>query len=58
MIALRHRIHEFSSNAQGAIRWLALLVPLSMVVGSACAFFLWSLDAVTKFRGEHPWMLY
>ena len=58
MIALRHRIQEFSSNSLGTIRWLALLVPLSMVVGSACAFFLWSLEAVTAFRVEHPWMLY
>ncbi len=32
--------------------------PLGLVVGSACALFLWSLDRVTTLRWEHPWLLY
>lgn len=31
---------------------------MAAVVGSACAFFLWSLDEVTVVRLEHPWLLY
>ena len=40
------------------LKWLLLLLPVSAAVGSACAFFLWSLDLVIRFRFEHPWMLY
>src|SRR5438105_930560 len=40
------------------LKWLLLLLPVAATVGSACAFFLWSLDYVTRFRFEHPWMLY
>lgn len=36
----------------------ALVIPLAVVVGSAVAFFLWSLDRVTQIRFEHPWLLY
>ena len=31
---------------------------MSLVVGSACAFFLWSLDRCTALRFDHPWLLY
>lgn len=39
-------------------RLLALVVLMAALVGSACAFFLWSLDAVTNLRFDHPWLLY
>jgi H+/Cl- antiporter ClcA len=38
--------------------WLLRLLPMAMAVGSASAFFLWSLDHVTRLRFEHPWLLY
>ncbi len=31
---------------------------LSIMVGSAVAFFLWSLDRVTEFHWQYPWLLY
>ena len=34
------------------------LIAMAAVVGSVCAFFLWSLDAVTGIRFSHPWLLY
>ena len=37
---------------------IALVVLMSAAVGCACAFFLWSLEAVTRTRFEHPWLLY
>jgi len=37
---------------------IALTVPMSAAVGCACAFFLWSLEAVTRVRFDHPWLLY
>ena len=38
--------------------WLAILAPLAIAVGSASAFFLWALDAVTLVRFGKPWLLY
>ncbi|OYV06029.1 MAG: hypothetical protein CFE26_08470, partial [Verrucomicrobiales bacterium VVV1] len=38
--------------------WLLRLLPMAMAVGSAAAFFLWSLDHVTRLRFEQPWLLY
>jgi H+/Cl- antiporter ClcA len=40
-----------------AVKWLAVLVPMAMVIGSASAFFLWSLDALTRVRFANPWLL-
>lgn len=42
------------------IKWLALVTPLGLAVGTACAVFLWSLDFVTQLRFSHPelvWLL-
>lgn len=41
-----------------ALKWLAILVPVAVLTGSASAFFLWCLDAVTRLRFDHPWLLY
>jgi H+/Cl- antiporter ClcA len=41
-----------------AVKWLAILIPMAAAVGSASAFFLWSLDALTKVRFENPWLLW
>lgn len=40
------------------LRWTAMLVPLAAAVGSASAFFLWALDAVTRVRFAHPGLLF
>jgi len=37
---------------------LALVAPLGLAIGSACAVFLWSLQQVTLLRWEEPWLLY
>ncbi len=58
MIAIRQRLAELFWQARAALKWLALIIPMAMAVGSACAFFLWSLDAVTGVRFDHPWLLY
>jgi len=41
-----------------SLKWLAMVVPMAMAVGSACAFFLWSLDRVAQIRFDRPWLLY
>ncbi|MCC6271969.1 MAG: voltage-gated chloride channel protein, partial [Deltaproteobacteria bacterium] len=40
------------------LKWLLLTIPIGTSVGSACALFLWSLDTVTHFRWDHPWLLF
>ena len=37
---------------------IALTLPMAAAVGTACAFFLWSLEAVTRIRFDHPWLLF
>jgi H+/Cl- antiporter ClcA len=41
-----------------ALKWLAILVPMAIAVGSASAFFLWALDAVTRIRFSNPGLLF
>ncbi len=45
-------------EALGGLRWLAIIVPMAIVVGSLCAGFLWSLDVATAARFAHPDLLY
>ncbi|HBJ88100.1 MAG TPA: voltage-gated chloride channel protein [Verrucomicrobiales bacterium] len=40
------------------LRWTLLALPVAVVAGSATAFFLWSLDEVTKLHWQHPWLLW
>lgn len=48
-----------ATSAAAIARWpgqAARVVPIAALVGSAGAFFLWSLDAVTRLRWDHPWL--
>ncbi|WP_454886327.1 DUF190 domain-containing protein [Sphingomonas oryzagri] len=45
-------------HAASVLRWTLLLVPMAIAVGTLCAAFLWSLDAATRARFEHPWLLF
>jgi H+/Cl- antiporter ClcA len=49
---------QWLAQALALLKWTSLLLPMAMVVGSACAFFLWSLEVVTRTRHIHPWLLY
>ncbi|MBB3356778.1 chloride channel protein [Novosphingobium sp. BK486] len=40
------------------IRFVLALLAMALAVGTACAGFLWSLDAVTRLRFAAPWLLY
>jgi hypothetical protein len=40
------------------IRFALALLAMALAVGTACAGFLWSLDAVTRLRFAAPWLLY
>ncbi len=45
-------------QAGGGLKWLAVIVPMAIIVGSLCAAFLWSLDAATSARFAHPELLF
>ncbi|MDX1680160.1 MAG: voltage-gated chloride channel family protein [Akkermansiaceae bacterium] len=47
-----------TAQALNAAKWLAILIPMAALVGSASALFLWSLDTLTRVRFENPWLLY
>ncbi|MCX8497549.1 MAG: chloride channel protein [Akkermansiaceae bacterium] len=47
-----------SLHPRTVIKWVVVLAVLAGVVGSASAFFLWALDAVTLVRFGKPWLLY
>ena len=49
---------NWRKQTNASLKWAALVIPMAMAVGSACAFFLWSLDAVTNLRFQQPWLLY
>jgi H+/Cl- antiporter ClcA len=54
----RRQWKENTALARRAVKWLLILLPMAVVVGSACALFLWLLDVATKTRWQHPWLLY
>ena len=40
------------------LKWLSIVTPVSIAIGSACALFLWLLDRATQLRFETPWLLF
>jgi len=40
------------------IEWLLLSLVIAICVGSACAFFLISLEKATEYRNAHEWIIY
>lgn len=48
---------QYSIAKQLAI-WTILIIPISLVVGSLVALFLWLLDVVTTLRIQHLWLLF
>ncbi|MBB4145878.1 DUF190 domain-containing protein [Rhizobium lemnae] len=55
-------IRQFSSlrlqQIQSIGKWVAVTVPMAMIVGSLVAFFLWSLDRATELRFAYPWLIF
>ncbi len=49
---------SWTTDVTRLLYWAALSVPVSLLAGSATAFFLWSLDEVTKLHWQYPWLLW
>lgn len=57
MRSIRQSLEQFTIAYQ-LIRWTIIIIPLSIVVGSLVALFLWLLELVTQYRYHHQWLLY
>lgn len=57
MKRLKHSFDHFFI-ARHLIKWTILLIPVSLIVGSLVAFFLWLLDKATQIRWQNEWLLY
>ena len=44
--------------ARHLLFWTVLVTPLAAAIGCVVAFFLWALDAVTRYRWQHVWLLW
>ncbi len=51
-------VRDYSSTARYLLRWLIRLLPVSILIGSACSLFLWSISWATRTRQEIPELLY
>ena len=51
-------LSDLCQSIRTTLLWFVWILPVAVVVGSACAFFLWALDLATASRFEHPWLLY
>lgn len=51
-------MHQLLQHLRAALKWALILLPMAAAVGSASAFFIWALDAVTIIRFSNPWLLY
>ncbi len=49
---------QFAAKMRDFARWIWFLVPLGLLIGSACAGFLRGLDFVTQSRFSHPNLLF
>lgn len=53
----KHSVEQLKIAYQ-LIRWTVIIIPVSLVVGSLVALFLWLLESATHIREEHSWLLY
>lgn len=51
-------INRQKAKAIRLLKWTMIVTPISVIVGSAVALFLWSLDRATQARFDFPWLLY
>ncbi|HEX7631979.1 MAG TPA: voltage-gated chloride channel family protein, partial [Lacunisphaera sp.] len=50
--------NDHLANLHHLVKWTVLVLPVAILAGSASAAFLWSLEAVTRLRWEHGWLLF
>jgi H+/Cl- antiporter ClcA len=54
---IKHSIEQLTIAYQ-LLRWTVIIIPVSLIVGSLVALFLWLLDQVTVLRIHNGWLLW
>lgn len=57
-MGLKHALRSHHAQGLAILRWTLLALPVSFLIGSACALFLWLLDLATRAQWHNPWLLY
>ena len=57
-MSVRWDAREHLRLAAYVLRWCLIATPVALVIGSACALFLWLLDWATKTHEAHPALLF
>ena len=57
-LAVGRFVRMRAAHVAAVLRWVLVLAPMAIAVGSLCALFLWSLDRATALRFDYPWLLY
>ena len=58
MIQKHNNRFEHLTIVHHLLRWMLLTIPVSFIVGSLVALFLWLLEKATELRWQHGWLLY
>jgi len=45
-------------QVRSLLKWVLIVVPMAIAVGSVVAFFLWALDRATAARFDYPWLIF
>lgn len=53
-----YSFRQHAAHLLSLLKSVVIALPVAACIGSACAFFLWSLDAVTHAHWQHPWLLF
>jgi H+/Cl- antiporter ClcA len=56
--ALTDSVGERATYVRYFARWLLLVAPVALTIGSLVAFFLWALESATRTRLGSPWLLW
>jgi H+/Cl- antiporter ClcA len=56
--SVRDSLQEHVSIGRFVLKWLLIAIPVGLVIGSACALFVSSLNSVTNYRELHPGLLF
>ncbi len=54
---MKHSFEQFAITLH-LLKWTVIVLPVSFIVGSLVALFLWLLDEATLYRTNHPWLLF
>ncbi len=55
---MRSTLREQLAMIFSILRWVVIITPMALAIGSACALFLWLLEEATQARWRSPWLLY